>query len=272
MTKYKHPLILGSAGMLGTAFKEALQGTEYLAWDREQDISAPSIIEAIKEAQPDILINCAAYTDVDKCETDKACFAINGQALEYLSQAALALDIPLVHFSTDYVFDGSKQTGYLESDSTNPVNEYGATKQVGEQFIQVLKPKYYLIRSSWLYGKGGKNFIDTIADLAKDREVLKVVDDQHGSPTWTKDLAEHTLKLLDSDAEFGIYHFSADGQTTWYAIAQEVIKKKGLGCKVEPQTTKELARPAKRPEYSVLLNTKFSKMRNWHEMIEEYLK
>lgn len=269
--KYKKILLLGSSGMLGSEFPAFLKEDNLIRWDSEKDITQESIINDIINLRPDLIINCAAFTDVDACEDNMLCLSVNGLALKHLSQAALELKAPLVHFSTDYVFPGDNSEGYNEEAKSQPINKYGTAKELGEKFIKEINPPYYLIRTSWLYGRNGKNFVDTIIRAAKDKGQLKVVNDQHGSPTWTVDLVKHVIKLLNSKKPFGIYHFSASGQTTWFDFCKEILKLKGIECQVEPQSSADLDRKAKRPKFSKLLNTKFEPMREWREMIEEYV-
>lgn len=268
-------LILGAKGMLGhDLVEEFSRKNQVYAFGREDlDLTNKKIVqEKILELKPDIVINSAAYTDVDGCEKNKAlCFKVNGYAVGYLASICKKCNALLVHFSTDYVFDGKKKEGYKEEDKPNPINVYGQSKTLGEKELAKFTDKYYLIRSSWLFGKHGKNFVETMLNLAKDRDIIEVVNDQFGKPTYTKDLANRTKEIVEKKKEFGIYHVTNEGTTSWYGFAKKIFELAGIDIEVKPVSTEQFPRPARRPRYSALINTKLPKMRNWDEALKEYL-
>jgi len=274
----KKVLILGAKGMLGQALARVFSDADLSLWDLNQlDITDQQQVEQkILSLQPQIIINAAAYTDVDGCETNEdLAVRVNGLAVGYLASVAKHLGAILVHYSTDYVFDGQNSAGYKESDPTNPVNAYGRTKLRGEQELTKKGEKYYLIRTAWLYGPGGKNFVDTILTKAKSSDKLKVVNDQFGKPTYTLDLAQATRNIVEQNQPFGIYHITNQAPAsgiTWYEFAQAAVKLKNLSAEIEPCSTEEFPRPAQRPKYSMLINTKIKPMREWQEALNDYLK
>jgi len=298
-------LLLGKNGMLGSAFMAELSGEkdfETFAFDKETlDITNyPSLEKTFNDISPDIVINCAAYTAVDDCETNKdLAYKINGEVLEKISKFCQKNNSILIHFSTDYVFDGKKSDGYLENDSTLPINAYGESKLFGENNIRENMDRYYIVRTSWLYGPNGKNFVDTIIAIGRDKKTLNVVDDQHGCPTYTHDLChavienflypyfdkslenhEHSLDENDSfkltnannKLEFGIYHITNSEDTTWYMFTKKIFEILGERIVINPVTTDAFPRPAKRPNYSILLNTKIPRLRTWIEALTAYIK
>ena len=241
--------------------------------------------------RPEVIINCAAYTNVDRCESDQALAEkVNGTAVGYLAGAAKRVDATLVHISTDYVFDGEKSSPYVEEDHTNPQSVYGSSKLVGEQaIISSGLEKYFIVRTSWLYGPGGNNFVETIIRLAKDREELGIVADQVGSPTYTGDLAAAVFALLKSASNprsptpspYGLYHFSNEGHCSWYEFATKiatVARANGEQLKVEkinPIKTEDYPLPAKRPAFSVFSKEKYSRITGklvplWKESLQKY--
>ncbi|MDD3887276.1 MAG: dTDP-4-dehydrorhamnose reductase [Patescibacteria group bacterium] len=271
-------LITGARGMLGQDLCSLLEKEhELIKYDREElDITNGKMVNKIvAKLNPDAIINCAAFTDVDGCEEkNKKALArkVNGTGPGNLAKISQKLKIPFFHYSTDYIFNGLKKDGYRESYSKiDPINAYGQTKALGEKLIKKNCKKYYILRTAWLYGKRGKNFVDTMLQLAKEHDTLKVVNDQHGKPTYTLDLAKRTKEILDKKLPFGIYHVTNEGQATWYDFAKEAFKIKGIKVKVLPCTTAEFPRPAKRPEYSALINTKMKAMRSWKKALAEYL-
>lgn len=241
------------------------------------------VFEEFMTIQPDVVINATGYTNVDLAEkeTEKA-NEINGYAVGVLAKASREVGATLVHFSTDYVFDGQKAGGYREDDVTNPVNAYGRSKELGEKLLieemevqqDMYEPegKYFLIRTSWLFGKHGKNFVDTMVKLGKDQPELKVVNDQHGKPTFTLDLARQVKFLLDThEYPSGIYHVTNEEETTWYDFAKGIFGLYKNKVSVLPCTSREYVRPAIRPQYSSLVNTKLPPLRPWKEALAEYL-
>lgn len=244
--------------MLGTDLVRILeeQRNKVFATDIEElDITQFDSLEKMAcDISPDVIINCAAYTDVDKAEEepDKA-FLINGIGARNLALVSKYLDIDLCHISTDYVFDGTKEGPYTPSDLPNPINTYGRSKLAGEEYIQEILNKFYIVRTSWLYGKHGKNFVYTILNLAKKQKFLRVVDDQIGSPTWTVTLARVIAQLIQTQ-KYGIYHVTDKTKNgiTWYEFAKKIVRKSELNIKVVPVKTEKFVLPAMRPKNSVL--------------------
>ena len=236
-----------------------------------------SISKILADAKPDVCIHSAAYTDVDGCELNKTkAYKINSEAAQNVALACKESGLALVYISTDFVFDGKKESPYKEDDKPAPLSVYGDSKLKGEDLIKKELERYFILRTSWLYGKYGKNFVDTILAKAKTEKVLKVVSDQAGSPTYTKDLAEAIHKLLGKVNGYGIYHVSNSGSVSWYEYAKEIVRLAGLETKVVPISSEELARPAKRPAMSILDNSKFIKftdfkMRDWKSALKDYL-
>jgi len=271
-------LIIGAAGMLGQALMNAFRDEQPTGWDKTQlDITSQQEVEKkILDLRPEMIINAAAYTDVDGSESKaQLALQVNGEAVGYLAQAAKKIKAILVHYSTDYVFSGNNLSGYEEDAVPEPLNIYGQSKLLGEQLLQANTDKFYLIRTSWLYGSGGKNFVNNILTLAVKQPSLKVVDDQRGKPTFSLDLASATRELVFSQKPFGIYHLANEtlaGGITWYEFAKTALELKGLKTPIAPCKTSEFPRPAKRPQYSVLINTKFKLLRNWQEALAEFLK
>lgn len=218
---------------------------------------------AIEENMPDIVINAAAYTNVDGCEDDKElAFDVNGRALIQIAKSCASIGAVLVHYSTDYVFDGSRNE-YVESDETNPINVYGESKLLGEKNITENMKDYRIIRTSWLFGLHGKNFVETMLRLSGEMQTVRVVNDQFGKPTFTSDLARKTPEIIGFPP--GIYHITNEGPCSWYEFARAAIEN------VVSCSTDEFPRKAKRPKYSILTNTKTSPMRPWKEALNEYL-
>ena len=273
----KKVLILGARGMLGQALGREFSSYQPVCWDKSDlDITDKERVEEkLLQLRPEIIINAAAYTDVDAAETNEdLAILINGLAVGYLAKAAKDIGAVLIHYSTDYVFDGKKKAGYSEDDKPNPINAYGRSKLRGEQELVKNTDKYYLIRSSWLFGPGGKNFVDTILTLAGKQDTIKVVNDQHGKPTYTLDLAKATRGLLESQKPFGIYHITNEttkGGITWYEFAKKIIELKGLKTQVVPCATKDFSRPAQRPEYAELINNQLDPARFLNEALVDYL-
>lgn len=281
-------ILTGADGMLGTDLKEALCSMFHVSCyaKNDLDITNPAQIEEkISEVRPDILINAAAYTAVDKAESEfELAKKINGTAVGFLAKACRTHGVRLIHFSTDYVFDGGNPGGYSEDAKPNPINAYGKSKLLGEELIEKSGCDFAIIRTSWLYGKNGKNFVDTMLRLGKERQELKVVADQTGSPTYSLDLAKAILQLLenpsfchprengDPEKKSGeIFHLTNSDTTTWADFAREIFRLAKLPTKVISISTNEYPLPAKRPSCSILLNTKLPKLRSWQEALREYL-
>lgn len=333
--------------MLGSCFLKHLAGDkdfEMYAFDKDLDITNfEELSKKFEKISPNFVINCAAYTDVDGCESNKeVAFKTNGESLVEIAKACKKYGSILIHFSTDYVFDGKKEDGYCESDSPNPINVYGESKMLGEKMIieamnrvapssaspsvfvsapastsvlsspstpapvrSAIDSGFYIIRTSWLFGPNGKNFVDTMIKLSHERDELNVVGDQIGSPTYTNDLTsavidfflapylvdlptqhEHSLKNEHEHAchefayaygapikklPFGIYHLTNSGICSWYEFAKKLFELKNIDVKVNAITSDELLRPAKRPSCSILKNTKLMPLRHWEEALKAYL-
>jgi len=260
----KKVALIGANGMLATAIKK-LRPPEYSLqlYDLPDfDMTDRMQVMSLQDSAPEIILNCAAFTNVDGCETEQQlAMEVNGEAVGFLAELAKATNAVLVHISTDFVFDGAKSSPYLEDDRPNPLSVYGKSKLLGEMKIgQAGLERCFIIRTSWLYGAGGGNFVETMIRLAKERSELKVVDDQRGTPTWTDDLAKAIFALLETDA-YGTYHFSNMGSCSWYEFAQEVIEqvRKFEPLKIEalkPILTEGYPLPATRPKYSVMSKAK----------------
>ncbi len=234
--------------------------------------------KAVLETQPQIVVNAAAYTNVDGCETAKEeCFAVNADAVKNIADACSGKNITIVQFSTDYVFDGTGSRPYVEEDVCNPINVYGASKLAGENHLRTLTENYILIRTAWLYGAKGKNFVQAILDRARSTGKLTVVDDQTGSPTCTRDLAAATELLIDKNAR-GLFHVTNRGNCTWYDFAKKILKEARLDTvEISPIKTPDLKRAALRPAYSVLgmqkfMNTTGKTMQPWQLAFQDYYK
>jgi len=251
-------LVAGARGMLGTDLVCICEekGHEVFATDIEElDITQPAFLsKMIGDICPDVVINCAAYTDVDKAEEEpEKALLINGIGVKNLALVCEELDIDLCHISTDYVFDGTKDGPYTPDDTPNPINAYGHSKLAGEKSIREIMKKFYIIRTSWLYGKYGKNFVFTVLDLAKKQSEIKIVDDQIGSPTWTVTLARVITDIIGTK-RYGLYHATdeTEGGISRYEFAREIVKIAGLDANVIPVKTEKFPLPAKRPKISVL--------------------
>lgn len=274
-------LILGHKGMLGSdLFLRLFAFHEVTGKDIEDlDIASAEACEGvISETGPDVVINAAAYTDVDGCETNsEKCFSVNAEGVKHIALACGDRGIKVVHFSTDYVFDGKKGTPYLEDDICNPINVYGRSKLAGEQYLQQYSSDFLLIRSAWLYGKNGKNFVKTIVDKAKMNKKLEVVDDQIGAPTFSWDLSGAVQLLIEGNYS-GTFHITNRGNCSWYEFAQRILKSAVINdVTVKPIKSDVLARPAKRPHYSVLSCRKFiastgKTMRYWQVALDDYIR
>lgn len=267
-------LLLGANGMLGHAIQDVFSDHTLTCWDQAQlDITDEAAVkEKIPTVTPELIINAAAFTDVDACETnEEMANRVNGEAVGYLGAMAHRLKIPIVHMSTDYVFDGTKKEGYSENDLPNPINAYGRSKLLGERRLLSNTHHYYLIRTAWLYGPNGKNFVDTIIKLAAEKNKLQVVNDQYGNPTYTYELARSIKQMVENKIAYGIYHRTNDGVATWYDFAKAIVSLKGITTPVEPVSSRQFPRPAKRPSYSVLVSSKLPVLEPWENGLAEYL-
>lgn len=266
-------MILGANGMLGKDLAEAFSDFDaYPLTKLELDITNAALLDRkFKEIKPDFVINAAGYTDVDGCETNhEQAYNVNAKGVKNIVASCGKYNSVLIHISSDYVFDGEKE-GYNEDDKPNPINVYGDSKYKGELYLMDAFKKYYLIRTSWLFGKSGRNFVDTILRLSKTKPKLDIVNDQRGSPTYTKDLSIAIKNMISNHPEFGIYHLTNSGACTWFEYAKEIARIKGLKVNIEPISSGKLNRAAKRPKCSVLINNKLPKLRSWKEAVKDYL-
>jgi len=261
--KVSKVIILGANGMLGHALRKILSHAIFLGHMDLDITDAKRVNDFITHERPAVVINTAAYTDVDGCEDNRDhAFAVNGYGPGYLAAACAQAGAALVHYSTDYIFDGTRPA-YQEEDPPNPINIYGESKLMGEVSIRKNMENYRIIRTSGLFGPNGKNFVDTILSLSRQMEMVRVVTDQVLKPTYTVDLAQVTPDIISRAP--GIYHITNDGQCSWYEFARAFIPN------AIPCTTAEFPRRAKRPAYSVLMNTKTPPLRNWREAVFEYI-
>jgi dTDP-4-dehydrorhamnose reductase len=273
-------LITGHKGMLGrevVAVAERLN-KQVIGMDLpECDItSRRDVSRVVAESDPDMILHIAAFAFVDRCESEpERAFHVNATGTQNLCLAAQSQGIPILYISTDYVFDGKKPEAYDEWDAMNPQTMYGKSKYAGEWFVRALCPMHYIVRTSWLCGHGGANFVETILKLAAEKPEIKVVNDQHGCPTFAQDLAPELLRLIESGA-FGTYHITNQGYTTWFEFAGKAVELAGLKAKVSPCTTAEFPRPAPRPANSCLSPRLYDnaigiRMPGWEEGLKKYI-
>lgn len=273
-------LITGANGQLGREltkqYKEKSNIELILTDVADLDITdVKAVYEFVNNNKPEVIINCAAHTAVDKCETDvDMAYKINTIGPKNLASSANAIGAEIVQVSTDYVFDGERDKQLTEFDEVNPQTIYGKTKLESEKVVSKLNPKHYIVRTAWLYGDGN-NFVKTMIKLSETNKTIKVVNDQKGSPTSTVDLARVIISLVENK-NYGLFHCTCKGECTWYDFTKEIFRIKGIDTEVLPCTTDEFPRPAKRPEYSVLRNymlelTTGDITRDWKEALEEYL-
>jgi dTDP-4-dehydrorhamnose reductase len=271
-------LILGAKGSLGQTFVDLYHDQEVFALDRDElDITKEDqVLQKIFELKPNLIINCAAYNAVDKAEEERGVAdLINGYAVGYIAKAASVCDAVMVHFSTNYVFDGIKQEGYNEDDPTNPQSAYARSKVLGEMELAEKSQKYYLIRTQWLYGRhsetGKPSFAETMLKLAADGKPINSITDEFGQPTYVVDLAHVTRALKEEKKPFGIYHLTNSGEASWYDWAQEIFRIRNIKANLIPVSRNNYNRTAARPQYGILNNTKFIQLRPWTEALREYL-
>jgi dTDP-4-dehydrorhamnose reductase len=270
-------LVTGAGGQLGKEVTTFLtgKGIEYVGVNREElDITDTNAVkDCFKTYQPTIVFHCAAYTAVDNAEDEgkEANWSVNVDGTRNVAEAAKEHDATFIYISTDYVFDGTYKGEYTETHETNPKNEYGKAKLAGEQAVQEVLDHYYIIRTSWVFGEFGHNFVYTMQRLAKQHDKLTVVNDQMGRPTWTKTLTEFMLHLTEVKADYGIYHLSNDHQCTWYEFACEILKEEDV--EVVPVTSEEFPQKAYRPPYSVMSLEKAKgtgfKIPTWKEALSQ---
>lgn len=273
-------LVTGAGGMLGQAVVPCLEsrGHSVAAMPKEQmDVTNyAQVLDAVGEAKPDLVIHLAAFTKVDQAENEPhLAYHINGYGTENLAVVCASLNLPMMYISSDYVFDGEQKTPYTTWDATRPLSIYGKSKLAGERAVMRHLRRFYIARTSWLYGPNGKNFVDTIITAAEQGKPLRVVSDQHGTPTCTLSLSE-TIADLIATGRFGVYHASDDGVTNWFDFARAIVKNSGLKTDVSPIETKDMPRPATRPKYSVmdkttLVSTIGRELPPWEESLNTYL-
>ncbi len=271
-------LITGAGGQLGSELKKFYNDKEAVfKTSQELDITNLDQCESVREKHTLTgIINCAAYTKVDKAETEQAqCFSVNELGAENLAKLSAKCNIPLIHISTDYVFDGTSKKPYQETDPVNPQSVYGESKLAGERQVLVHAKTAIIIRTAWVYSEYGNNFVKTMLRLGAERESLNVVDDQMGSPTYAYDIAQAIYKIMPqmNENEKAIYHFTNEGSATWCQFAEKIFANKGLSCKANPIPTEGYPTPAKRPKYSVLDTTKIKQRFNltisdWQEALD----
>lgn len=274
-------VVIGATGMLGRDMVVAMsqKGWEVVPFgSAEIDITTPHHIRNALEEHTDIqwLVNCAAFTQVDDAETKtEQAYAVNTEGVANLARWCLTHHVPLIHYSTDYVFDGALAEPYTENEAYNPINGYGLSKLGGEVAMKTLLNDYYLLRVQWLYGDNGPNFVKSILRLASDRPEISIVSDQWGSPTSTKEIARMTCELIEKKPEWGTYHMAASGYTTWYNYAKKIIELSQGFCSVKPIPTEGYPRPAKRPKNSRLNCEKLQALgivpKHWEDELKAYI-
>lgn len=270
-------IIKSGKSEIGEAPKEISEASVIPVDIDELDITNLSAVEKfVLENKPDVIINSAAMTNVDGCETmQDVAFKVNAIGVRNLSMAAKKVGAKLIHVSTDYVFAGDANKPYIEWDIVNPKSAYGASKALGEKYALEFNDKTFIVRTSWLYGYIGKNFVKTVRRVIREKGAITVVNDQIGNPTSANDLAHHILKLALTE-EYGIYHCTGNGECSWYDFAVKIAEYSGFGDVVKPCTTEQYPTPTKRPAYSSLRNlalecTIGDDMRNWQEALKEYI-
>ncbi|AJG99502.1 NAD(P)-dependent oxidoreductase [Clostridium beijerinckii] len=285
-------LITGAKGQLGREIteiikigradigeiSESIKVSEVIAFDVDGlDITnLVKVKEVLNYLKPEVVINCAAATNVDKCEIDEDfAFMVNSIGPRNLAIACDSIGAKLVQVSTDYVFNKNTNKPLKEYDLTSPSSVYGKTKLLGEEYVKLLCSKHFIVRTAWLYGYVGSNFVYKIMKLSKEKNHINVVNDQVGNPTYANDLAYHILKLIETE-DYGIYHCTNNGECTWYEFAKRIVKLSGEECEVRPCTSEEYKTQAKRPKYSsldnaMLRNTVGDEMRDWKDAIEAFI-
>ena len=270
-------VLTGAGGMFGRDVQRVFSDAEITPLTSHAlDITVlDDVMGKIREVKPDFVIHAAAFTDVDRCETEpEKAYLVNGLGARNVTMACEETGCPVVYLSTDYVFDGSKNGPYDEWDDTRPVNRYGLSKLMGERYVASLTNRFYIVRTSWLFGRNGKNFVETILRLLSERESLEVVNDQIGCPTSTTDLATKLREVLGRG--YGIYHITNTGSCSWYDFAVTIASKQGIKKRITSVSSERFKRPAKRPANSVLGNTMLrlegiGPLRHWEEALDAYL-
>lgn len=272
-------MITGATGMLGQSLVQKFQSEHSVHPLSSGDLDITrrrTVEEKVSSISPDVILHAAAYTRVDEAEREQdSAHRVNVLGTGNIAAAAYKVGARVVYYSSDYVFDGGRGRPYREWDPTSPVNEYGRSKLAGENLLRDLNPLHLVIRTSWLFGPGGKNFVDRIVELARERSELKIVDDQRGCPTFTPDLASATLELVERGA-LGTYHVTNSNECSWFEFAREIVKKSGLQVELGPTDSTAFGAPAPRPAYSVLENYMLElegmpRLRSWDDALSEYL-
>ncbi len=273
-------LVTGADGQLGYDVVKKLKelDIEHIGVDKEDfDLTnEKETKEFILDYQPDLIVHCAAFTDVDQAEIDKElCYQVNVEGTKYVAETAKELNAKMLYISTDYVFDGQGEEPFKVTDQPNPINYYGETKYHGEQKVQNLLDEFFIVRTSWVFGEHGDNFVKTMLRLAKERDEISVVADQYGSPTYTRDLAELIIDMIKTD-KYGIYHVTNGGYCSWYEFAKEIFKAADIEVEVKPISSNEFETNAKRPYNSKLskqslINNGFSLMRTFEYAINSFI-
>jgi dTDP-4-dehydrorhamnose reductase len=278
-------LILGKDGMLGHDLERVFGNDDFVAYGlKDLDITNRDEVGAkLMTVEPDVVINATGYTNVDLAEKEEEkANRVNGYGVGLLAKTCREIDATLVHFSTDYVFNGQKKSGYEEDDATDPINAYGRSKALGEKLLTDEMDKmdelsqkagnYFLIRTSWLVGHHGNNFVNTMLETARKKKKIEVVNDQSGKPTFTLDLCQQVKWLLNSkEYPSGVYHVTNEGETSWYDFAREIFRLAGVSANVVACASGDFPREAARPRYSALINSKLPPLRQWEEALKEYL-
>jgi dTDP-4-dehydrorhamnose reductase len=273
-------LITGANGQLGRDLVEIFRQDHEVTGYGSKDLDVRELEqcrEILGQIKPDAVIHAAAYTAVDQAESDEdKAYSVNAFGSRNITQAAEEVGAKLCYISTDYVFDGTSSIPYKEYDNTNPCSVYGKSKLAGEKLVQSLSKRYFIVRTSWVYGQYGNNFVKTMLKLGKEKPLLRVVDDQIGSPTYTVDLCHFLMDLISTE-KYGIYHASNSESCSWYEFAKAIFAESGYNTQVEPCTTNEFPRPAPRPKLSVMdhqsiRSNQFADLRPWREALSEFIK
>lgn len=272
-------LVIGKNGNLGSELMRQL-GSEAVGWDREEmDITRrEEVLQKITELKPSVVFNCAAFNNSDSAEENpEPANVLNGFAPGYIAEACEQIGAALVHYSSDYVFNGLSKDGYDEDAPSDPINNYGKSKVLGEKEIAGKTDRYYIIRTSWLFGKKGPgeiskpSFVDMILELSKTKPEIKAVEDESSRPTYVVDLARASVEIIRQQKPFGVYHVVNEGTASWYDLAKEALRLAGVSTSVVPVPGESFPRLAKRPRYGFLNNTKLPKLRPWKDALTEYL-
>lgn len=279
MDEYK-VLVTGSKGQVGAEIVELLKREGFTVYGYGRDVLDVKNLEQVENlmhtVNPNVVIHSAAYTNVDKAESEEnIAFSVNAYGTRNIAVASEQIGAKLVYLSTDFVFDGAEEEPYNEFTSTNPLSVYGKSKLAGEQFVQHFHSRFFIVRTSWVFGKYGKNFVQTMLQLALRNQPLTVVDDQLGSPTYAHDLAKIILQLIQTN-KFGVYHVSNAGECSWFDFAEAIFKEANLDVTLTPCKSKDYIQQAQRPAYSVLDNMAlringFQELRHWKEALKEYI-